>query len=93
LTGTESNCIGLLATIQLEYGTSITYANALKEILGVLVNVELASLGVLAEVESGDLGNVLILTLTLLLLELEGDTANRATLDTLHPIELKKKSC
>lgn len=44
----------------------------------------------LAEVESGDLRNVLILTLTLLLLELEGDTTNRAALDTLHPIELKK---
>jgi hypothetical protein len=56
----------------------------LEEILGLGVDVELARLGVLGEVESGDLRNVLILALTLLLLKLEGDTADRSTLDTLH---------
>jgi hypothetical protein len=56
----------------------------LKEVLGLGVDVELARLGVLGEVQSGDLRNVLILALTLLLLKLEGDTADRSTLDTLH---------
>jgi len=64
---------------------SETYAEALEEILGVGVDVELARLG-LGDVESGDLRNGLILTLTLLLLKLEGDTADRATLDTLHEV-------
>jgi len=63
-----------------------TYAEVLKEILGLGVDVELAALGVLGEVESGDLGNVLILALTLLLLKLEGDTADGTTLDTLHQV-------
>jgi hypothetical protein len=62
-----------------------TYAEALEQILGLLVDVERTRLAVLAEVESGDLGNVLILALTLLFLELEGDTADGTTLDTLHP--------
>jgi hypothetical protein len=38
------------------------------------------------EVESRDLGNVLVLALTLLLLELEGDTADGTTLDALHQV-------
>lgn len=58
----------------------------LKEILSLRINVQLAALGVLGEVESGDLGNVLILALTLLLLELEGDTADGTALDTLHQV-------
>jgi hypothetical protein len=61
-----------------------TYAEALEEVLGLLVDVESARLAVLGEVESGDLGDVLILALTLLFLELEGDTADGTTLDTLH---------
>lgn len=61
-----------------------TYAEVLKEVLGLGIDIELAALGVLGEVESGDLGNVLILALTLLLLKLEGDTADGATLNALH---------
>ena len=61
-----------------------TYAQALEQVLGLLVDVERAGLAVLGEVERGDLGHVLILALTLLFLELEGDTADGAELDTLH---------
>jgi hypothetical protein len=63
----------------------VTYAEGLEEILGLLVNLELAALRV-GEVESRDLWDVLILALTLLFLELEGDTADWATLDTLHQV-------
>jgi hypothetical protein len=62
-----------------------TYAKGLEEILGVGINVELAGLG-LGDIESGDLRNVLILALTLLLLKLEGDTADGTTLDALHQV-------
>jgi hypothetical protein len=58
----------------------------LEEVLGLAVDVELAALGVLGEVESRDLGNVLILALTLLFLQLEGDTTNGTTLNTLHQV-------
>lgn len=57
----------------------------LEEILGLAVDVQEAAL-VVAGVESRDLGNVLILALTLLLLKLEGDTADGTTLDTLHQV-------
>jgi hypothetical protein len=60
-----------------------TYAQALEQVLGLLVDVERAGIAVLGEVERGDLGDVLVLALTLLFLELEGDTADRTTLDTL----------
>lgn len=63
----------------------MTYAHRLEQILGLVVDVQLAGLG-LGDVESGDLGDVLVLALTLLLLELEGDTADGATLDTLHQV-------
>ena len=56
----------------------------LEQVLGLGINIKLAALRVLGEVESRDLGNVLILALTFLLLELEGDTADGSTLDTLH---------
>jgi hypothetical protein len=62
-----------------------TYAHALEQVLGLLVDVERARLAVLGEVESGDLGDVLVLSLTLLFLKLERDTTNGTTLDTLHP--------
>ena len=62
----------------------VTYAHGLEEVLGLLVDVEHAALAVLGEVESRDLGDVLVLALTLLLLKLEGDTADGTTLDTLH---------
>lgn len=64
----------------------ITYTEMLEEILCLDVNVELAGLGVLGEVESRNLRDVLILALTLLLLQLEGDTADGATLNTLHQV-------
>ena len=61
-----------------------TYAKVLEQVLGLGVDLERARLVKLGEVEGGDLGNVLILALTLLLLELEGDTADGTTLNTLH---------
>lgn len=61
-------------------------AKMLEEVLGLGVDVELATLGVLGEVQSGDLRNELILALTLLLLKLEGDTTDRATLNSLHQV-------
>jgi hypothetical protein len=72
-----------------------TYAHGLEKVLGVGINVELAGLG-LGDIESGDLRNVLILALTLLLLKLEGDTADGTTLDALHQVggvtsDLEKK--
>lgn len=63
-----------------------TYAHGLEKVLGLLVDVELAALAVLGEVESGDLGDVLVLALALLLLKLEGDTADGTTLNALHQV-------
>ena len=63
-----------------------TYGEVLQQVLGLDIDVELAALGVLGEVEGGDLGDVLILALTLLLLELEGDTADGSSLDTLDQV-------
>lgn len=57
----------------------------LEQVLGVKVDIKLAGLG-LGDIQSGDLRDVLVLALTLLLLELEGDTADGATLDTLHQV-------
>lgn len=54
----------------------------LEEILRVGVDFEGNTLGV----ESRDLGNVVVLALTLLLLKLEGDTANGSLLNTLHKV-------
>lgn len=48
--------------------------------LGVGVDLQ----GVGGGVESRDLGDVVILALTLLLLQLEGDTTDGTALDTLH---------
>lgn len=61
-----------------------TYAKVLEEVLGLGIDLELAGLGVLGEVESRDLRNVLILALTLLLLKLEGDTTDGSSLNSLH---------
>lgn len=63
-----------------------TYAEVLEQGVGLGVNVELAGVGVLGKVQSRHLRNVLILALTLLLLKLEGDTADGTTLDTLHQV-------
>lgn len=62
-----------------------TYAEGLEQVLGVGINIELAGLG-LGNIQSRDLRDVLVLALTLLLLELEGDTANGATLNALHEV-------
>jgi hypothetical protein len=59
-----------------------TYTKALEEILCFVVHLQ--SILVLSEVEGRNFGNVLILSLTLLFLELEGDTTDRTTLNTLH---------
>ena len=50
--------------------------------LGVGIDLQ----GVDGDVESGDLGDVVVLALALLLLELERDTADGALLDTLHQV-------
>lgn len=60
-----------------------TYAQVLEQVLGVGIDIESTRV-VLGEVESRDLWDVLILALTLLLLKLEGDTADWTTLDTSH---------
>lgn len=57
----------------------------LEKVLGLGVDLELTALG-LGVVESRDLGDVLILALTLLFLELEGDTTDGSTLNTLHQV-------
>jgi hypothetical protein len=58
----------------------------LEQVLGLGIDIELAALRVLGEVESRDLGNVLILALALLLLQLERDAADGATLNALHQV-------
>lgn len=63
-----------------------TYAHRLEHVLGLLVHIQHATLAVLREVERRHLGHVLILPLTLLFLQLEGDAANGAALDTLHQV-------
>jgi hypothetical protein len=60
-----------------------TYTKALEEILCLGVDLELSGLA-LAEVKSRHFGDVLILSLSLLFLELEGDTTDGTTLNTLH---------
>lgn len=74
-----------LSTVRVCEWQRITYAHALEQVLGLLVDVERARLAVLSKVEGRDLGDVLVLSLTLLFLELERDTTDRTTLDTLHP--------
>jgi hypothetical protein len=63
-----------------------THAHALQQVLGLLVDIEHAALRVLSEVQGRDLRDVLILPLTLLLLQLEGDAADGAALDALHQV-------
>ena len=87
LAGTEA--AGALGDLLLADGDNVDLevveAHVLEQGLGVGVDVELAGLG-LGDIQSRDLGDVLVLALTLLLLELEGDTADGATLDTLHQV-------
>ena len=63
-----------------------TYAHRLQQVLCLLIHIQHAALAVLCEVECRHLWHVLILPLTLLFLQLEGDAAYRATLDTLHQV-------
>jgi hypothetical protein len=82
VTGIESNYdVSALIT---KHTYEETYAHAFKQVLGLLVDVQCAALRVLGEVESRDLGNVLILALSLFFLQLEGNTTDRSPLDTLH---------
>ncbi len=62
-----------------------TYAKVLEQIFCLGVDVELTAFR-LGEVEGGDLGDVLILALTLLFLELERDTTDGSTLNSLHQV-------
>lgn len=62
-----------------------TYTKVLEQVLGLAVDLEKAAL-VVRGVEGRDLGDVLVLALTLLLLELEGDAADGATLNALHQV-------
>jgi hypothetical protein len=74
-----TNVFALKSTIGMK-----TYSEVLQEILGLGIDVQLTALSVDSEVKGRDLGNVLILALSLLFLELEGDTTDRTALDTLH---------
>lgn len=59
-------------------------SESLEEVGSVVVNLELV-VGV-RKVKSRDLGDVLVLSLSLLLLELEGDTSDGTLLDSLHEV-------
>jgi hypothetical protein len=85
LTGMESNCQSRVSKSgNGDRAVRDTYAEVLEKILSLVVNVQLSTLGVLSEVESRDLRHVLILALSLLFLQLEGDTTDRSTLNSLH---------
>lgn len=62
-----------------------TYTKGLEEILCLDIDLELSALGA-GNIESRNLWNVLILTFSLLFLELEGDTTDGSTLNTLHQV-------
>ena len=66
--------------------TNCTHAHALQQVLGLLVDIQHAALGVLREVKRRHLGHELILPLTLLLLQPEGNTTDGTTLNTLHQV-------
>ena len=61
-----------------------TYAHRLQQVLRLLIHIQHATLAVLCEVQRRDLWHVLILPLTLLFLQLEGDASDWATLNALH---------
>jgi hypothetical protein len=60
------------------------YPQALQQVLGLAIDIQLPTLRVLCEVEGRNLRHVLILSLALLLLQLEGNAPDRTALDTLH---------
>lgn len=62
----------------------LSETKVLEELSSVLIDIQ-STVGV-GKVKSRDLRNVLITSLTLLLLELEGDTTDGALLDTLHQV-------
>lgn len=59
-------------------------AEGLEEVSSVLVNIK--SVVSVGKVQSGNLGNVLVTSLSLLLLELEGNTTDGALLNALHQV-------
>lgn len=59
------------------------YTQALEEVLCLNIDIKLSAL-VLGNIEGRDFGDVLILAFSLFFLELEGDTTDRTTLNTLH---------
>ena len=82
LTGIASNYNTVRLGLQF-WNFGRTYTQALEEILCIGIDLQDSALRVLV-VEGRDFGDVLILALSLLFLELERDTADRTTLDTLH---------
>ena len=60
-----------------------TYTEALEEVLSLNIDIELSAL-VLGNIEGRDFRDVLILAFSLFFLELEGDTTDGTTLNTLH---------
>lgn len=66
---------------------NVVESELLEEILGVWVDLERVG----RDVESGDLWDVLVLSLTLLLLKLEGDTTDWSSLNSLH--QMCRVSC
>jgi len=62
----------------------LSETKVLEELSSVLIDIQ-STVGV-GKVKSRDLRNVLITSLTLLLLELEGDTTDGTLLDTLHQV-------
>ena len=59
------------------------YTQALEEVLCLNIDIKLSAL-VLGNIEGRDFGDILILAFSLFFLELEGDTTDRTTLNTLH---------
>lgn len=59
-------------------------AEGLDQLSGLRVDLQLA--GGVAQVQGRDLGDVLVLSFSLLLLQLEGDTSNGTLLNTLHEV-------
>jgi hypothetical protein len=82
LTGIESNCRVVRHKAQ-DAKYRGTYTEALEEVLGLSINLKLSALG-LSDIKSRNFGYVLILAFSLFFLELEGDTTDGTTLNTLH---------
>jgi hypothetical protein len=64
--------------------TNSIKAHALKQILRIAIDVQLSALRILREVQGRNFWHVLIFSLALFFLQLEGNTTDGTTLDTLH---------